>query len=469
MWRSYLSPVSVEEVIHALAKNDGRARVVAGATDLMLELERGLRRGIDWLIDISRIDGLNTIEMDEKGWIHLGAMVTHNDCVSSALIRDYAFPLAQAAWEVGSPQIRNRGTIAGNIITGSPANDTITPLMALGAEVVLRSARGERVVSLDTFYTGVRKTVMEPDEMMTEIRFRAMDICQRGVFIKHALRRAQAISIVNVAAILCMDGDTIVDAKITLGAVTPIICRAYAAENYLRGKSLTSENITRAARLAVEAAKPISDIRGSAIYRTYLVEVLTRRALMKIMNAKEREGFPNQPVTLRKPGIFFGNCASKSSSHTGIEPIITRINGKEYVISDGFNKSLLELIRDQTGLTGTKEGCAEGECGACTVILDGQAVMSCLVPAPRAHGADIITVEGLASPERLHPIQEAFIHSGAVQCGYCTPGFLVSSATLLEEVLTPSQEQIRQALTGNLCRCTGYYQIIQAVESASRR
>jgi carbon-monoxide dehydrogenase medium subunit len=153
---------------------------------------------------------------------------------------------------------------------------------------------------------------------------------------------------------------------------------------------------------------------------------------------------------------------------TGQPPIITRINGKEFAFRNAYQKTLLNLLREDAGLIGTKEGCAEGECGACTVILDGMAVMSCLVPAPRAHGAEILTVEGLAQDGQLHPVQQAFVEEGAVQCGYCTPGFLMSAAVLLEEKDRPDREQIRQAITGNLCRCTGYYNIVSAIEKASR-
>ncbi len=468
MWTTYHSVTSVEEALELLSQHGNRARLIAGGTDLMLELERRQRPGVDILIDVSRIAGLDAITLDEDGVIHLGPLVTHNHCVGSALIRERAAPLAEAAWEVGSPQIRNRGTVAGNLITASPANDTITPLMALDARLTLRSVRGERSIPLREFYTGVRRTVMQPDEMLVDIAFPALRPGQKGVFLKLGLRRAQAISVVNAAVVLTMQGDRVQQAAITLGAVAPTIIHARKAEAYLRGRALSPETTNTAADLAREAATPIDDIRASAAYRLETTRVLVFRALEILAGRREHSGVPEEPVLLRGADASGeGGQLQRPVTHQAATPIKTRINGREYVFTSGHEKSLLHLLRDEAGLIGPKEGCGEGECGACTVYLDGTAVMSCLVPAPRAHGAEIVTVEGLAHAERLHPVQEAFVHDGAVQCGYCTPGFLMSAAKLLEEKPNPSRQDIQTALTGNLCRCTGYYKIVQAVEDAA--
>lgn len=480
MWQNYHSVTSIDEAVDILAKVGPKGRIIAGGTDLILELERGVRKDIDTLIDITRVPCLDEIVMDEEEIIHLGPVVTHNHCVTSKIIVERAFPLAQAAWEVGAPQIRNRGTVAGNLITASPANDTITPLMALGASVRLLSQRGDRVVPLSEFYTGVRRTVMEPDELLLDIFFPALQANQGGMFIKLGLRRAQAISVVNVAVLLTFSSgtghyeekgvpgaDTLQSASITLGAVAPKIIHAGNAEAYLTGCDLSDASIARAAELAMQEATPIDDIRSSAAYRSEMVRVCVSRALHALRDHHERENFPENPVLLWGQGNH-RKALAETKLHQAGTPIVTRINGKDYTFTTGQEKTLLRLLREEAGLTGTKEGCDEGECGACTVFLDGKAVMSCLVPAARAHRAEITTVEGLQLDDRLHPVQQAFIEAGAVQCGYCTPGLLMSAAKLLEERPHPNPDEVRQAITGNLCRCTGYFRIVEAIERASQ-
>jgi xanthine dehydrogenase iron-sulfur cluster and FAD-binding subunit A len=498
MWNDYFSVTKVEEALQVLTERGKRARLVAGATDLILEIERGVRNDITTLIDISRIPDLDSIVQDENEIIHLGPLVTHSHCVSSKLVVERAFPLAQATVEVGAPQIRNRGTIAGNLITASPANDTITPLMALGAKVTLRSNTGERIVPLEEFYTGVRGTIMRPDEMMVDISFPAMAGNQRGTFVKLGLRRAQAIAVINVAALITfqvddqenfpLNGPTsefkVESAVITLGAVAPTIIHAEASEANLVGKRLDEETIQESARLAVQSATPIDDVRASLDYRAEMVRVATLRALRNISKGMERISYPENPVLLWGKYDHSKKTVMKGMTHhTDGVPIQTRINGREYTFSSGHKKTLLRFLRENAGLIGSKEGCAEGECGACTIFLDGKAVMSCLVPAGRAHGAEIITIEGLAEHANkhidididelelkgnLHPVQQSFIDDGAVQCGYCTPGFIMSAAKLLEERPSPTRSEIEQAISGNLCRCTGYYKIIQAIENASK-
>ena len=147
--------------------------------------------------------------------------------------------------------------------------------------------------------------------------------------------------------------------------------------------------------------------------------------------------------------------------------ITLTVNGRAHTVTTATHKTLLYLLRDDVHLYGAKDGCREGECGACTVLLDGQAVNACLVLAGQADGRAVITIEGLATDGRLHPLQRTFVQAGAVQCGFCTPGLILSAVALLAQHPRPDDAQIRHALTGNLCRCTGYTQIIEAVKQAA--
>jgi carbon-monoxide dehydrogenase medium subunit len=522
MWEHYFQPTTLDEALALIAEHAGRARIVAGGTDVLVELQRGVKP-TDTLIDITALRELKYVRLD-GGSLNIGGLATHNDVLASEICVRHALPLAQACWEVGAPQIRTRATIAGNLITASPANDTITPLMALDAEVVLLSRAGERVVPLREFYPGFRKAAIQPDELLREIRAPALNDNQRGLFLKLGLRRAQAISVIDIAIVLTFadvpltDQSAIVeDVRITLGCLAPTIVRAPTAEAFLHGKRLDPAVCTEAGRLACDDVAPIDDVRGSASYRLATLANLVADGLWRIAEGREREGWPEKPVLLetsREPprGYSTKNQEPRSSQSTPyggsfvsapvsapISAISATINGQQYTLAGAHTGSLLDALRDSAGLTGTKEGCAEGECGACTVWLNGQAIMSCLTPAPQAHGAEITTIEGLAaqtmSDERgmmndqadrmdqqdkagtglsliahrssLHPLQQAFITNAAVQCGYCIPGMLMAGAKLLDEHARPDLDQIQVALSGNICRCTGYRKILDAVLAAA--
>jgi carbon-monoxide dehydrogenase medium subunit len=520
MWETYLQPTTLDQALRLLDQHAGQARVVAGGTDVLVELSRGVKPTTT-LIDISRLAELKYVWQDGE-LIRIGGLATHNDVLASEACVQGGLPLAQACWEVGAPQIRTRATIAGNLITASPANDTITPLLALGAEVVLASAAGERVVPLSEFYAGFRQTVLQPNELLREIRFPALRDNQRGLFIKLGLRRAQAISVIDLAIVLTFEIESrtenqepgalasvlgsrfsvlpIAEARIALGCLAPTVIRAPAAEAFLHGKALDEATCAEAGRLAAAHARPIGDVRGSADYRRATVASLVADGLRRIAAGQERDGWPERPVLLetdRAPKIKNQEPSNLDGGSrflalgSEVSIIETTINGVPTTLGGAAaTKSLLDALREDAGLTGTKEGCAEGECGACTVWLGGQAVMACLTPAGQAHGMQVTTIEGLArtkdegrrtkdevqdsssvfrpSSPSLHPLQQAFITNAAVQCGYCIPGMLMAGAKLLDECAQPTLDQVQAALSGNICRCTGYRKILDAVLDAAQ-
>ena len=457
---SYAAPATVDEALAMLAD---RGRVVAGGTDLMVELDRRITGAVTRLIDITRIAGLDEISVVDNR-VHLGPLVTHNQCSTSPIVVEHGLALAQACLEVGAPALRNRATVVGNVVTASPANDTISALRALEADITLTSAAGSRTVDLADFFVGVRSTVLEPHELVTDISFPIRTADSRSMFVKLGLRGAQAISVVHLAVRCDFDDHrSVSDIAIALGSVAPVIVRATEAEGLLIGGFLDEASIEAAGALASAGVAPIDDLRAPAAYRSQLVAVMVRRCLETIAAGDHGAAWPGSLPTLGGP------CVSADAVATELGPgdaISTTINDIS-VSAPWTAVSLLDWIRDETELTGTKEGCAEGECGACTIHLDGTAVLSCLVPAGRAHKAQVTTIEGLARDGVLHPLQQGFVDCAAVQCGYCIPGFLMAGAALQAGDPNADNEAVKHGLSGNLCRCTGYYAIEAAFEATS--
>ena len=545
--RRYVAPASLADALETLAELGPAARPVAGGTDLLLELSRGARPGVEALVDLSAVAGLDAItitgnggdwgrgdsgrgdggqgrgdsgrgddsqgrgdsgrgdDSQGRGRVELGPLVTHGAVVGHDRLRAAALPLAQACLEVGGPPLRNRATVAGNLVTASPANDTISALMALGTELTLASVRGERTVAVSDFFTGYRATVLEPDELITKIAFDALDGSppntldespatldgspdalgespyalgkspgtpgglpgpgRRGVFVKLGLRRAQAISVVHAAAVARFGSDGAVeDLRLALGSVGPVVVMAEAAADLARGRRL-DEAAAEVAEAAAAGVEPVDDLRATARYRTRTVKVAVERALQALANGTEASAWPASPPRLAAGGL--PTRPGHRRDLTDADEVAAVVNGQPRQAAGAASATLLDWLRDELDLTGTKEGCAEGECGACTVHLDGRAVLACLTPAARADGATVVTVEGLAADGDLHPVQTAMEALGGVQCGFCTPGFVMSAAKLIEEAPSPTDEQVEHGLSGNLCRCTGYYPIIAAVKAAA--
>ena len=444
-----------------LREHGAAARIVAGGTDVLVELQRNVKP-TRTLIDITALRELHYVR-DAGETIALGGLATHNDVLASDLCRRFALPLLQACIEVGAPQIRTRATIAGNLVTASPANDTIVALTALGGAVLLASDAGERVVDIAAFFEGFRRTVVQPHEMVREIRVQKLRANERAIFLKLGLRRAQAISVISVSCVAAFAGEVVESARIALGCLAPTVVRAPRTEAYLRGRRLDAATIERAGQLVLEEVSPIDDLRGSKEYRNTTLAALLATALERIAQNCCADGLPERPVLLETE-LTGARDATPFQSE-----ICTLINGREQTLYGAERKTLLNALRENAGLTGTKEGCAEGECGACTVWLDGQAVMSCLVPAAQAHGARVTTIEGLAGGDGLHPLQQAYIDCAAVQCGFCIPGMLMAGAKVLQEIASPTLAEHQVAISGNLCRCTGYRKILDAMLEVTKQ
>ncbi|HEY4434450.1 MAG TPA: FAD binding domain-containing protein, partial [Candidatus Cybelea sp.] len=299
-WDRVIRPVTVDATLQALAAEGERARIVAGGTDVLVELQRGVKPTAT-LIDVSALRELKYVRPDGDDLV-IGGLATHNDVLASPFARDAALPLAQACIEVGAPQIRARGTITGNLVTASPANDTIAPLLALDARLTLRSLQGERSVTLAEFYSGFRSTVLRPDELVTEIRFRALDARRRGLFLKLGLRRAQAISVIDLAFVVAFAPDgTVAEARIALGCVAPTVIRAAHAERAIVSTVLDDAACARAGRAALDDAAPIDDLRGSADYRRTTLQAMVARGLRRLADGREADGYPVTPVLLETP------------------------------------------------------------------------------------------------------------------------------------------------------------------------
>lgn len=279
-------PKTLEEALTLMSERAPQAKPLAGGTNIVVEMRVGHHQGKS-MVDLSRLGELRGIQSD-NGHILIGGGATVTELLTHPLIASYGAPLRQSAVVFANPLIRNRATVAGNLVDASPAADLAPPLMALGAEVELVSKDHTRWLPLDEFMVGVRKTMIQPDELMRSIRWTRPSTRSAGSFYKVGLRKADAISVLSVAVMLeCDLAGRCTLARIALGALAPRPLRAHEAEAALLGHPLHADGIAEAARLAAGATRPISDIRGTAEYRKRVTEVTVRRLLTQAAEALE--------------------------------------------------------------------------------------------------------------------------------------------------------------------------------------
>lgn len=278
----YHEPDSLTEVLGFLSQHGDTAKVFAGGTDLLVSMKK--RDAVpEHLINLKGLEELKRIEDDGDGALRIGGLVTIGELERSEIIKD-RFPIIWDAVKViASPQIRNLGTIGGNLCSAVPSADTAPPLIALGASLKLAGAQSERTVLVEEFFKGPGESFLKKDEILTEIVIPRLPENSGGCYFKMMRRSALDLALVGVAAFLCMDKDQKLcnSVSIALGAVAPTPIRAPKAEQVLAGKEPDEDLAEEAGKVASQEAKPISDIRASKEYRTELIEVLTKRAIMK--------------------------------------------------------------------------------------------------------------------------------------------------------------------------------------------
>lgn len=275
----YIAPATLGEAIAALVSGGPVARIIAGGTDLSLLIQTDAV-ALDCVIDVRAISELQHLDYDAESGLVLGAAVTLRAVETSPVVLAHYPHLARSAAEIGSVQIRNLGTVGGNICTAAPSADLAPALITLGARARVAGPRGERVVPIDEFFTGPRRTDLAPDEVLVDIRIPPPAPRGAGVYLKLANRPAMDTTFVGVAAFVESSDDVYIQtARIALGAVAPTPLRAREAEEILAGQRVSAELLGAASRAAAAACRPISDARGSAEYRREMVAVLTRDAI----------------------------------------------------------------------------------------------------------------------------------------------------------------------------------------------
>ena len=437
----YERPHSIEDAVGLLAGSAGTAAILAGGSDLLVRMKGGFIEP-DLIVDIKAIDGLGEIRETADGF-SIGAAVPCALMGESAALKREWPGVVEAANLIGSKQVQGRCTIVGNLCNASPAADSVPALVAAGARALVVGPGSRRTIAVETVPTGPGKTSLAKGEIIEAILLDRRPPRSGDAYLRFIPRTEMDIAVVSAGVSLTLDEEGVVkSARVALGAAAPTVLLVEEAAEALIGTKVDAAALERLAKACSAACRPIDDKRGTVEFRRKVAGVLAKRAAT---TAYARAG-----------GKVMAGVA-----------VSTTINGDNVEFLCQPEETLLEVLRDRLGLTGAKEGCGTGDCGACSIILDDRLVCSCLVLGAEAQGRRVETIEGMANGDKLHPLQQKFLEHAALQCGICTPGFLIAAKDLLARNPDPTEEEIRFGLAGNLCRCTGYDKIVRAVQDAA--
>jgi xanthine dehydrogenase iron-sulfur cluster and FAD-binding subunit A len=464
---AYSRPSSIEEACALLAADDG-ARLIGGGQTLVPLMAMRLARPTR-LVDIARVPGLAYVR-DDGDTIAIGAAATQRTAEADPLVRAKLPLLARALPFVGHAATRARGTIGGSLANADSAAEIALVAVTLGATLSYREGERSGEISASDFFMGPMATALPMTAVLTAARFPAWRE-RVGVGFHEISSRRSDFAFASAAAQVALDADgTCARIAIGVGAATEVPLRLTAAEQALTGGRLTPEAIRAAVGEALAGITTMADLHASAEYRRRVAGSLAIRAVSEAYEDAKGKGIGwVERSETHRPETAPRESSRDTMGFAGAQPIL-RVNGQTHPIDVEPRTTLLDCLRDKLGLVGAHAGCEHGVCGACTVLIDGVAARSCLMFAVQADGHAITTIEGLTpAPGELSVLQDAFCETHGLQCGYCTPAMILAAHALLAGNPSPTRDEIVEAISGNICRCTGYAQIVEAVALAAER
>jgi carbon-monoxide dehydrogenase medium subunit len=456
---NYLRASSIDEALKLLSEYGGEAKVLAGGMSLMPMLKLRMME-VKYLIDILSLNELRYVKIDGN-YLRIGALTTHNDVAMNKLVNERAKVLSESAWHIADVQVRNIGTIGGSLAHADPAANYYPALIALDAEVVIRGVGTERVVKVAEFYKGPYTTDLGPSELITEVRIPVSSF--NGVY--EFFRRGGASFPSAIVTVTYQEKEGVItSSRISIGAVypEPVLIKDNLAGMSTKEVGAKAVDIANSIFSSIEA-KPLEDTHAPGDYKIRVARNMLIKALANIAS-----GTLSKPKTPVREVISEWKPAEDKLEYVG-DLVRVRVNVNGQWIEDLVEPRLLlvDFLR-RHGFREVRRGCDEGKCGACTVLFDGKAVKSCMIPVARASGHYITTIRGLSKGVELHPIQRAFIEEFAMQCGYCTHGFMMVTYDYLTNIDPAADDEVLKLSIKNICRCTGYVNIIKAIKRASK-